>query len=211
MMEAKKSTIIDVSGQIENFRDTVRTFMRKIRTMDSKLREDGLKEDFIKVASACEQLFRALAKSNPEKLANADLFALWESLYRMDQIRKLPGVGTVKNLEMLKIVSTDRIRYFFNNYRLYTIGVDERLAGKKDGTATMVLDIVLEDDGTDNLKKAGLPMDYVSVHRENGGIIITIDAEDLPRLLAVGPKKDDLAVGMGSTSAKVQHTMSKLN
>jgi hypothetical protein len=218
-MEKNKSTIIDVRAQIERFRATVCAFMEKIKPLpfypkgseESKRQAEGLKEDFTNVASACEQLFRALEKSNPEKLADEDLFALWESLFRMDQVKQFPGGGTAKNLEMLKIVSVGRIRAFFNNYHLYTIGVDERLASKKDGSATMVLDLVLEDDGGNKLKKVDLPWDYVSVHRENGGIFITIDVEDIPRLLARGAKKDELAVGMGNTRGKVQDTMSKLN
>jgi len=218
-MEKRKSAIIDVSGQIESFRATVRAFMEKIRPLpiyakgspESKRQAEGLKEDFTNIASACEHLFSALEKSNPEKLADEDLFALWESLFRMNQVKRFPGGGTAKNLEMLKIVSVGRIRAFFNSYHLYTIGVDERLAAKKDGSATMVLDVVLEDDGSDKLKKAGLPWDYVSVHRENGGILITIDVEDVPRLLARGAMKDDLTAGMGNTRGKVQDTMSKLN
>lgn len=206
-MEKTRLAIIDVSGQIESFSATVRTFMRKIKTTD----DEGLQDDFKNVASGCERLFHALEKSNPEKLADKDLFSLWESLFCMDQIRKFPVGGTLKNLEMLKIVSTDRIRAFFAGRQLYTIGVDERVAGKNDGTATMVLDLILEDDGSDKLKKADLPRAYISIHRENGGIFVTIDASDVPKLLATEAKKDELIAERKSTRRNVRDAMSKMN
>jgi len=200
--------IIDVSGQIESFSTTVRTFMRKVKTMRD---EESLQDDFNNVASRCELLFLALAKSNPEKLADNDLFSLWESLFYMNQVREFPGGGTQKNLEMLKVVSTDRLRAFFANHQFYTIGVDERVASKSNGTVSMVLDVILEDDGGDKLKKADLPREYISIHRENGGIFVTIDAADVPKLLATGARKDELIAERKHTRGNVSDAMSKMN
>lgn len=196
----KEKVIIDVSERIGNLRAEVREYIRKSVKMHSMEKdspeyirvEEEVGEDLRHIASEYKQLVEALGNSDPEELENEDLFVLWEALYGMNLIKPLPKIGALKNLKMLKTVSVERIRTFFNAHQLYTIGVDERPTIKSDGTEMMMtVDIVLEDDGSNKINTIGLPKEYVIVWMENGGIFVTLNAEDIPKLLATGAEFKD--------------------
>lgn len=210
-MENKKLLIVEIGERIGNLRTIVRELLDKFAKRSAEVEKTGvcvhydndLKKDMLRTAIECGQLFGELADFNPSILNDEDLFALWETLYGIDLVNRLPdNEGAAKNLDMLKMVGTGRIKAFFDDYLMYTIGVDEKLSKDPESPLKLVLDIILEDKLDEMLSLIGFPKN-VSIHKENGGIFITINAEDVPKLLARGRGKNELMDERASTRGKL--------
>lgn len=192
MTESLKIT--DVSQGIHDFKAQAKSVLDRFievsgdgKTEISANQEVELMSRIGDLADEYEKLILALQGSNPAELTDENLIAFWESLFDMNMIKRLPAGGDLENnLEMFKRLSTARIRDFFGEYQLETIGVDDRIVLSPNGGAKMVLDIVLLDDGGNKFDGLDLPRAIFITKKENGGIFVTLNAEDLPILLAKG-------------------------
>jgi|GEM_PF-4014806 len=192
MTESLKIT--DVSQGIQDFKVQAKNVINKFievsgdgKTEISAIQEVELMSLVGNLADEYEKLILALQGSNPAELTDENMVAFWEALFDMNLIKRLPAGGDLeKNLEMFKRISTERISNFFGEYQMETIGIDDRMAITPNGGAKMVLDIVLLDDGGNKFDGLDLPRTIFTTHKENGGIFVTLNAEDLPKLLAKG-------------------------
>jgi hypothetical protein len=212
----EKLVIIDVNQRIRDFKARVKGVLDKFikvrgdgKTEISSDQTDELQDSLLEFANEYEKLISAVQGSKPAELTNENLVAFWEALFDMNSINRFPAGGDLdKNLEMFKRISTDRISKFFSEYQLETIGVDDRMVRKGDGSPTMVLDIVLLDDGSDKFKKLDFPQEIFSIQKGNGGIFVTVNAEDVPALLAKGGR---IAGEQKDTSNQAREVLGKKN